>query len=444
MKKLIAVAIASAFVAPAAFAEVTIYGSIRAGLGYIDQGNGYTTNTYDANFNPVAGVKSQTRAQFRVTDEGSRIGFEGSDKLSSDLSVVWRVESAVRVGFNKDNTINNGVDFAGRETWIGLRSKSWGDVKLARRMDDEYQMSAHSPLKSDSESIKMFTSSGPIGRMSGDKVNNGIDYKSPSWGGFQFAVGWGTYKLDGSLAQEFNQGVHADQWTANAQYVHKYFETGVAFRQINDVYTDLQHSSATSTKTATVTELANLYSKGASGTGAAIGNAGGYTRGLEVALAVKPLNGLKIAAVWERVSSKYNQTAAGGVNTVVYSLARTGNTYSVINSSKKLHEDNWGLGVEYKTGNWALRTSYAHQSSTKGDLLWGLDDGAWAAKVEATYSLTKQTKILSGIQYASSDEGRTQTSSAIGSTYSGAQTPTVDGSLGSKRWTALVGLRTDF
>ena len=89
MKKIIALAVASAFVVPAAMAEVTVYGSLRTGIEVARQER-------------VAGDFDS----FRLTDQNSRLGFKGSDKLDNGLTVLWQTESRIRAGSkNIDGTL---------------------------------------------------------------------------------------------------------------------------------------------------------------------------------------------------------------------------------------------------------------------------------------------------------------------------------------------------
>ncbi|MFK7088586.1 porin [Chromobacterium violaceum] len=102
-KSLIALLVAT--LPAAAFADVTIYGKIKGGVEYVDNG---------------------TTKQTNIDDLGSRIGFKGSEDLGNGLKTIWQVES----GFDIDgsNRQNKGT-FASRESFIGLQS-GFGTVRL--------------------------------------------------------------------------------------------------------------------------------------------------------------------------------------------------------------------------------------------------------------------------------------------------------------------------
>lgn len=83
MKKTL-IALAVATLPAAAFADVTIYGQIKAGVENVDAGGVNKTN---------------------VDDMGSRIGFKGSEDLGNGLKAIWQVES----GFDIDGTNRQGT-----------------------------------------------------------------------------------------------------------------------------------------------------------------------------------------------------------------------------------------------------------------------------------------------------------------------------------------------
>ncbi|WP_199154820.1 porin [Chromobacterium sp. ASV23] len=107
-KSLIALLVAS--MPAAAFADVTIYGAIKAGVETYDQGG-------------------NTAKQTNIDDLGSRIGFKGSEDLGNGLKAIWQVESGFAIDGNSDGT-NAGKAYTGgstgtlanRNSFIGLQS----------------------------------------------------------------------------------------------------------------------------------------------------------------------------------------------------------------------------------------------------------------------------------------------------------------------------------
>ncbi|MEO9386623.1 porin [Chromobacterium phragmitis] len=103
-KSLIALLVAT--LPAAAFADVTIYGKIKGGVEYVDNG---------------------TTKQTNVDDLGSRIGFKGSEDLGNGLKTIWQVETGF--GIDGTGTGSSSGTFANRESFIGLQG-SFGTIRL--------------------------------------------------------------------------------------------------------------------------------------------------------------------------------------------------------------------------------------------------------------------------------------------------------------------------
>ena len=124
-KSLIALAVAGVFVAPAAMADVTIYGQANASFDRVSEGNA------------TGSVNGTTNSQ--VSSNASRIGFKGSEDLGGGTSAIWQIES----GVNLDNSLNAGAtsSFANRDSFVGLSSESMGTVLLGTH-DTPYKMAS--------------------------------------------------------------------------------------------------------------------------------------------------------------------------------------------------------------------------------------------------------------------------------------------------------------
>ncbi|WP_047236738.1 porin [Chromobacterium subtsugae] len=96
-KSLIALLVAT--LPAAAFADVTIYGKIKGGVEYNDNG-----------------VTKQTN----IDDLGSRIGFKGAEDLGSGLKAIWQVETGF--GIDGTGTGSSSGTFANRNSFLGLQS----------------------------------------------------------------------------------------------------------------------------------------------------------------------------------------------------------------------------------------------------------------------------------------------------------------------------------
>ncbi|MBY0577627.1 MAG: porin [Burkholderiales bacterium] len=136
-KKLIALALAGAFAAPAAFAadsEVTIYGQLNGSIDNVNNGNGATAATQ--------GIRTTI-----INSNSSRLGLKGSENLGDGLSAIWQIESSVNFAGNNQGgttgvTTAGGATkntFASRDSFVGLSSGSMGTV-LVGRHDTPYKM----------------------------------------------------------------------------------------------------------------------------------------------------------------------------------------------------------------------------------------------------------------------------------------------------------------
>ena len=98
-KKIIALAIAAAFSAPA-FADVTVYGQVHASI--------------DANSGNAADTATKgTKNGLNITSNSSRLGFKGAEDLAGGLKGVFQIETTVNAGTS--------TQFGtARDTYIGV------------------------------------------------------------------------------------------------------------------------------------------------------------------------------------------------------------------------------------------------------------------------------------------------------------------------------------
>jgi predicted porin len=165
-KNLIALAVAGAFVAPAAMAQtanpVTLYGQVNVTLESVEAKG-------------AGGVPRRTR----VEDQSSRLGVRGTEDLGGGLKAFFQLETAFRAD-------SNNTTFATRNSAVGLQG-GWGSVLIGR-----WDM----PFKSAAIAVDPWgdiTIAGLTGVMS-DRGNfdrrdqNVAQYWSPTFGGFAFRL----------------------------------------------------------------------------------------------------------------------------------------------------------------------------------------------------------------------------------------------------------------
>jgi predicted porin len=168
-KKLIALAVASVCVAPAAMAQtanpVTLYGKVYATYESISA-NGGTSAQNDA-----------TKNRSRIEDQASRLGVRGTEDLGGGLKAVFQLETAFRPD-------SNNTTFAARNSGVGLQG-GWGTVMMGRW---------DTPFKQVTGNIDPFgdVTIGGFKTVMNDQGNfdrrdqNVLQYWSPNMAGFTF------------------------------------------------------------------------------------------------------------------------------------------------------------------------------------------------------------------------------------------------------------------
>ena len=170
-KKLIALAVAGACVAPAAMAQtanpVTLYGRVYVTLESVE----------------AKGGASPVNRRTRIEDQSSLLGVRGTEDLGGGLKAFFQLETA----FKPDQ---NDTTFAARNSGVGLQG-GWGSVLMGR-----WDM----PFKSATIAVDPFgdlTIGGITGALSGTiasratfdrRDTNVLQYWSPSFGGFAFRL----------------------------------------------------------------------------------------------------------------------------------------------------------------------------------------------------------------------------------------------------------------
>jgi predicted porin len=185
-KKLIALAVAGAFAAPAfaATSNVDIYGKMHFSVSFYND-------------------QVDTAEDMQFSSNASRIGFKGSEDLGGGLSAIWQVESTV-------NLDEGGGWGSGRNTFVGLKG-NWGTV-LGGKHD--------TPLKLVGRSIDLFgdtvaDSRNVMGGGSDTRSDNTVAYLSPDFTGFSFAA---AYVNDLGTASSIGDTEDRSAWNLSAQY----------------------------------------------------------------------------------------------------------------------------------------------------------------------------------------------------------------------------------
>ena len=121
-KTLMALAVGAAFVAPAAFADVTISGAINMGIAYVDSDNGDPIAVGNSITGPTLG--SEGFSNFQLTNNYSNVTISSVDDLGGGL----KLDFAFQIQTQNITAGAPGSNLTNRNSHIGLVSESWGGV----------------------------------------------------------------------------------------------------------------------------------------------------------------------------------------------------------------------------------------------------------------------------------------------------------------------------
>jgi len=219
MKKILAVAIASAFAAPAfaATSNVDIYGSINLSVERVDNG-----------------VDDWNRM---VTNNNSFLGFKGSEDLGGGLKAVWQLETNVNFDSNQSNAADAGNLYGTRNTFLGLAG-GFGTV-VAGTHDTPYKM-ATGPLDNFVGTLGdyngVFGSAGATANsgLFDLRTGNTIAYLSPKFGGFDVKA---AYVMGVEDAETVGMD-RSSAWSLSGTYANGPLFATAAYEKHNSVGTE--------------------------------------------------------------------------------------------------------------------------------------------------------------------------------------------------------------
>ncbi len=164
-KSLLAMALVSAFAAPAFAQNVEVYGVVDVGVQHTD--NGVTS---------VTDMKSSGQSD-------SRIGFKGGENLGGGLKAEFLLEAGLDL--TNGQNAQNGTLF-GRQSWVGLTSDTMGSVRLGRQLSTVYT-TAYSV-----DPTRVGLNGGFAQLLGGaQQLDRAVTYSSPSMGGFKAEAQYG-------------------------------------------------------------------------------------------------------------------------------------------------------------------------------------------------------------------------------------------------------------
>lgn len=360
MKKIIALAVASAFVAPAVLAEVTVYGVAAPAVEYSD----------------ISYVDGSSLNRTRLVDNVSRIGFKGTDKLDNGLKLIWQVENRVYIGSGDSSQSTAG--FNSRDSFVGVEG-SFGRFLTGVQINDLVWQSKGTyltGLQQWNETINGVHKS--VGQTEA-RLNNIAQYSSPIFlGGAEIKA---LYDFGNKTAAANYYGIQA-----SAMYKTKLFKVGATYKQNND--TDKTGSTATTT----VTPVAGAFLKTTLFGGT-----------------LTPVAGLDISAMWDRTKKKASSSAvetqqdawAVGVN---YTTGKHGfgahyGTVKDLNTTANTGADFFAAQYKYALSKQTfVHASYGHvKNDSAAKLNMGTTKVTESSGTYAAVNGMKVTTIAAGV-----------------------------------------------
>ncbi|MFY9261219.1 MAG: porin [Gallionella sp.] len=352
-KKIIALAVASALVAPAAFADtsnVNVYGVANVSYDFVT-----TKNTAGA------GVSTG-----KVSSNTSRIGLKGSEDLGDGLSAVWQVESQINidnagtqangglagtaanggavVGQANFGTTNGNVGntLGNRNTFAGLSSATLGTVIMGRH-DTPYNISTRKfdvfgDGIADNRSLMGGNGGTAVAAFDGRQPDV-IAYISPAISGFTGAIAYL------NLAEAANVGTQSkvSAWSMAGMYSMDAFYGSLAYEV---------HNAGTGTLAAAVGPFPAGTAIAAAIKESAVKFGFGYTQ-----------DAINVNLAYEKTS---DNGGAAGVNLIGHSAYYLSGKYSFGNDAIKAAYTKVGnLGATVASGASQFSLGYDHSLSKR-------------------------------------------------------------------------------
>lgn len=337
-KKLIALAVAGVFAAPAfaATSNVDVYGSINVSVENVDNGA--------ADWNRM------------VTNNNSFLGFKGSEDLGGGLKAVWQLETNVNFDGNQSNAADAGNTYGTRNTYVGV-SGGFGTI-VAGVHDTPYKMATG---KLDNFVGTLGDYNAVFGNVAGNpssffdlRTGNTIAYLSPNFGGFDVKAAY----VMGLEAAETVPNDTSSAYSLSATYANGPLFVTAAYEKHNSVGTVACNPGATCLGQGTLDR--DAWKVGV-----------GYTIG-----------SLKLGAIYESMDGdlgtgvehdSWGLNASYGIGAITLKAAY--NTADEVANVANTGADMWALGVDYALSKrTTIQVTYANMDNDSAGT-WDLGQG---------------------------------------------------------------------
>ena len=194
-KKLVALAVAAAFAAPVAMAEITLYGKVHADIRLSDDGD---------------------NDKWTVNSNTSKLGFKGQTDLGNGMTAMFKYETTY-AGLDDDD--DNDTLGKPRNTYVGLSGKK--GTLIVGRHDTPAKMAFYAAGNDHlGDSIADFNRTG----FTEERLKNSILYVSPGMSGFKVAAA--------GMPGEGDDGALIDSYSVGLMYKGKGMKVGAGFENL--------------------------------------------------------------------------------------------------------------------------------------------------------------------------------------------------------------------
>lgn len=221
-KKLLAVAVAGVFAAPAvAFAQssVTISGLLKGGIENVSYSN-------------VAAPGLANKSQHGVADDSSRIIFNVTEDLGGGMAAIGQLDMRIKPDDLQGAAATNPSNVVSGNSFFGLRSSQWGTISIGRRdlhyFNRESNLTDKASLRADSISLLAFAGGGGTAIAGATRTQNVVHYLSPNWSGFTFIL---AYSSNPSATEgDINSGIRrGSAWNFNPNFQAANWQVGYSY-----------------------------------------------------------------------------------------------------------------------------------------------------------------------------------------------------------------------
>lgn len=168
MKKLLLATAIAALSVSAAQAAPTIYGKAFVGMDYVN-------TEIDGS---VGGLLNEDEDSVEINSYSSRIGFKGSEAVTTNTDVIYQLEYGVAVDGEDRN-------FKSRDTFLGFDNKDYGQFRFGRNTSVvDYVnnvVTAGSGYWDNLGSNKLEENENGFNMVDSDRINNSVIWKAPKY-----------------------------------------------------------------------------------------------------------------------------------------------------------------------------------------------------------------------------------------------------------------------